>query len=163
MEHTKTYAEQDSTMIAHHETDAPQNLQVCYSGMDNGRFVLGDETITATSAHTMQIHGDCPVNPGMELALMVAIPHSDDHLYLVGGQVSAATWSCFEVDIRQTPEALRAQLELIEKTATQNRPRSAMQGNRAISQPNKRPCARWTNSLTVTRPQRPSRRERIRL
>ncbi|MCS6293496.1 MAG: hypothetical protein H8J66_10530 [Nitrospira sp.] len=110
MEHTKTYIEQDSTMIAHHETDAPQNLQVCYSGMDDGRFVLGDGTITATSAHTMQIQGDCPVNPGMELALMVAIPHSDDHLYLVGGQVSSSTIHSFEVDLRQVPEATREQL-----------------------------------------------------
>ena len=115
MEHTKTCAERDSTMIAHHETDASQNLQVCYSGMDNGKFVLGDGTITATSAHTMQIHGDCPVKPGMELALMVAIPNSDDHLYLVGGQVSSATLHSFEMDLRQTPGALRAQLELIEK------------------------------------------------
>jgi hypothetical protein len=63
----------------------------------------------------MQIQGDCPVKPGMELALMVALPNSDDHLCLVGGQVSSATWSCFEMDIRQTPEALRAQLELIGK------------------------------------------------
>lgn len=110
MEHTKTYIEQDSTMIAHHETDAPQNLQVCYSGMDDGRFVLGDGTITATSAHTMQIQGDCPVNPGMELALMVAIPHSDDHLYLVGGQVSSSTIHSFGVDLRQVPEATREQL-----------------------------------------------------
>lgn len=115
MEHTKTSARQDSTMIAHHETDAPQNLHVCYSGMDNGRFVLGDGTVTATSSHAMQIQGDCPVKPGMELALMVAIPNTEDHLCLVGGQVSSATWNCFEVDIRQTPEALRAQLELIEK------------------------------------------------
>lgn len=113
MEHTKTYAKQDSTMIAHHGTDAPQNLQVCYSGMDNGRFVLGDGTITATSAHTMQIHGDCPVNPGMELALMVAIPHSDDHLCLVGRQVSSSTMHSFEVDLRQVPEATRKQLETL--------------------------------------------------
>lgn len=110
MEHTKPYAEQDSTMIARHETDACQNLQVCYSGMDNGRFVLGDGTITATSAHRMQIHGDCPVKPGMELALMVAIPNSDDHLYLVGGQVSSSTLHSFEMDLRQVPEAIREQL-----------------------------------------------------
>ena len=115
MEHTTTYTKQDSTMIAHHETNASQNLQVCYSGMDNGRFVLGDGTITATSAHTMQIQGDCPVNSGVELVLMVAIPNSDDHLYLVGGQVSSATLHSFEMKLRQTPEALRAQLELIEK------------------------------------------------
>ncbi len=115
MEHTTTYTKQDSTMIAHHETDASQNLQVCYSGMDKGRFVLGDGTITATSAHTMQIQGDCPVNSGVELVLMVAIPNSDDHLYLVGGQVSSATLHSFEMNLRQTPEALRAQLELIEK------------------------------------------------
>jgi len=115
MEHTTTYTKQDSTMIAHHETDASQNLQVCYSGMDNGRFVLGDGTITATSAHTMQIQGDCPVNSGVELVLMVAIPNSDDNLYLVGGQVSSATLHSFEMNLRQTPEALRAQLELIEK------------------------------------------------
>jgi hypothetical protein len=116
MEHTTTYTKQDSTMIAHHETDASQNLQVCYSGMDNSRFVLGDGTITATSAHTMQIQGDCPVNSGVELVLMVAIPNSDDHLYLVGGQVSSATSHSFEMNLRQTPEALCAQLELIEKS-----------------------------------------------
>jgi|CXWL01.1.fsa_nt_gi hypothetical protein len=113
MEHTKTYAEQDSTMIAPHETDAPQNLQVCYSGMDNGRFVLGDGTITATSADMMQIHGDCPVTLGMELALMVAFPHSDDHLYLVGGQVSSATLHSFKMDLQQVPETTREHLETL--------------------------------------------------
>jgi hypothetical protein len=110
MEHTKTYAKQDSAMIACRETDAPHTLQVCYSGIDTGQFVLGDGTITTTSAHTMQIHGDCPVNPGMELALMVAIPNSDDHLYFVGGQVASATLHSFEVDLRQVPEATREQL-----------------------------------------------------
>ncbi len=110
MEHAKKYTKQDSTMIAHHETDARQNLGVCYSGMDNGRFVLGDGTIAATSAHTMQIDGDCPVKPGMELALMVAIPDSDDHLYLVGGQVSSSTSHSFEVDLRRVPEATREHL-----------------------------------------------------
>ena len=113
MEHTKTYAEQNSTMIAHHETDARQNLQVCYSGIDNGRFVLGDGTITATSADMMQIHGDCPVKPGMELALMVAIPNSDDHFYLVGGQVSSATLHSFEMDLQQVPERTREHLETL--------------------------------------------------
>jgi hypothetical protein len=109
MEHTKTYTKQDSTMIAHHETDARQNLQVCYSEMDNGRFVLGDGTITAASAHTMQIHGASPVKPGMELALMVAIPNSDDPLYLVGGQVSSSTLDSFEMDFRQVPKATKEQ------------------------------------------------------
>lgn len=113
MGHTKTYTKQDFTTIAHHETDAPQNLQVCYSGMDNGRFVLGDGTITATSAHTVQIQGDCPVNHGMELVLMVAISNSDDHLSLVGGRVSSATLHSFEVDLRQVPEATRVHLEAL--------------------------------------------------
>lgn len=110
MEHTKTYAEQDSTMIDRHETDASQILQVSYSGMDNGRFVLGDGTITATSAHRMQLRGDHPVKPGMELALMVAIPNSDDHLYLVGGQVSSSSLHSFEMDLQRVPEATREHL-----------------------------------------------------
>ncbi|MDP3090816.1 MAG: hypothetical protein Q8N04_09075 [Nitrospira sp.] len=117
MEHTKTYAEQGSPMIARHETDARQNLQACYSGMDNSRFVIGDGTITAASADRMQIYGDCPVKPGTELALMVAIPDSDDHLYLVGGQVSSSTSHSFEMDLRQVPEATRQQLA----TLVQNR------------------------------------------
>jgi hypothetical protein len=110
MEHTKTYAEQDSTMIARHETDASQSLQVSYSGMDNGRFVLGDGTITATSGHRMQLRGDCPVKPGMELALMVAMPNSDDHLYLVSGRVSSSTLHSFEMDLQQVSEATREHL-----------------------------------------------------
>lgn len=113
MKQTKIYAEQNSTMIPHHGTGAPQNLQVCYSGMDNGRFILGDGRITATSADIMQIHGDCPVKPGMELALMVAIPDSDDHLYLVGGQVASATLHSFEVELRQAPKATRMHLETL--------------------------------------------------
>lgn len=116
MGNKEKYARQDSTMIAHHKTDARQNLQVCYSGMDNGRFVLGDGAITATSAHTVQIQGDCPVKPGMELTLMVAIPNSDDHLCLVGGQVSSSAWNSLrDGSPANSPEALRAQLELIEK------------------------------------------------
>lgn len=77
MEHTQTYARQNSTMIARDETDTLQNLQVCYSEMDNGQFALGDGTITTTSAHTMQIDGDYPVKPGIELALFLELPEAE--------------------------------------------------------------------------------------
>ena len=113
MEHTQSYTKQDSTILAHREPGAPQSLQVCYSGVDNGRFVLGDGTVTATAAHTMKIHGDYPVKPGMELALMIAMPNPDDHLCLVGGQVSSFTLHSFEVDLRQVPETTRERLETL--------------------------------------------------
>ena len=113
MEHSKKYTKQDSTMIAHHEADACQNLQVCYSGMDNSRLVLGDGTVTVISAHRLQIDGDCPVKPGMALALMVAIPNSDDHLYVVGGQVSSSTLHSFEMDLREVSETARERLDAL--------------------------------------------------
>lgn len=98
------------TPVAHHSTDTAHSLLVSYSGMDGNRFVLGDGTLTALSTHRLHLQGDCHVKPGMALALMVAIPGSDDHVYLVDMQVAASTWNTFEVDLQQVPEEMRRQL-----------------------------------------------------
>lgn len=91
-------------------TALTEGMAISYSGMDGSRCVLGDGVVTRLFNHTLSIQGDCPVTPGMELALMVAIPESDDYLCLVKTQVASSTWNIFEVDLRQVPEDTRAQL-----------------------------------------------------
>lgn len=96
--------------VTHHAPGKTSALLVSYSGMDGNRFVLGDGSLTALSTQRLHIQGDCHVKPGTTLALMVAIPGSDDHAYLVDMQVAASTWNTFEVDLQQMPEETRRQL-----------------------------------------------------
>lgn len=81
-----------------------------YSGMDHGRIVLGDGVILVQSDHALAIEGDCPVKAGMELALMVALPASDDHLCFAGARVSWIQGSAFGVELNAVPEYTRTQL-----------------------------------------------------
>lgn len=106
MKHTKPAP----ASVRHHAPSKRSTLLVSYSGMDGNRFVLGDGTFTALSTHRLHIQGDCHVKPGMTLALMVAIPGSDDHTYLVDMPVAASTWNTFEVDLLQVPKEIRRQL-----------------------------------------------------
>ncbi|MEC4891308.1 MAG: hypothetical protein RI101_14750 [Nitrospira sp.] len=109
-------AKQESLTIDTPSAMLAEGMAVSYSGIDGSQCVLGDGRVTSLFAHTLSIQGDCPVKPGMALALMVAIPDSDDHLCLVGAQVASSTWDTFEVDLQQVPEASRVRLkELLER------------------------------------------------
>ncbi|MEQ1794777.1 MAG: hypothetical protein ABL970_11350 [Nitrospira sp.] len=81
-----------------------------YSGMDGSRMVMGDGLILGLSEGAMLIAGDARVQPGMELALMVALPESDDHLCFAGAHVSWTEGSSFGIDLAAVPEATRTQL-----------------------------------------------------
>lgn len=104
-------AKQESLTIDPPSTMLAEGVAVSYSGMEGSRCVLGDGRVTSLFAHTLSIQGDCPVKPGMALALMIAIPDSDDHLCLVGTQVASSTWDTFEVDLQQVPDTSQAQLK----------------------------------------------------
>lgn len=108
-----THMKQNTTAAALDAMDVFPCAVVSYSGMDHRRYVLGDGTITAYSTDAIQIQGDCPVTAGMALALMVALPDSDDHFYLVGARVSSSAWDSFEVDLQQVPEPAKEQLNLL--------------------------------------------------
>lgn len=86
-----------------------------YSGIAGSRMVMGDGVILGLSDNAMKIVGDSRVKPGMELALMVAWPGSDDHLCFAGAQVSWIQDSSFTVSLVAIPEHIRTRLkDLIE-------------------------------------------------
>lgn len=106
-------AKHESLTIDTESVTLSGGMSVSYSGMDGNRCVLGDGIVTALSATALNIEGDCHVKPGMALVLMIAIPKSEDHLYLVGGLVASSVWNTFEVDLRQVPEATQTQLRYL--------------------------------------------------
>ena len=114
-------AKHESLTIDTQSARLTSGMSVSYSGMEGSRCVLGDGIITGLSATTLSIEGDCHVKPGMALALMIAIPKSEDHLYLVGAQVASSAWNTFEVDLQEVPGATRAELRcLLENFRTQS-------------------------------------------
>lgn len=88
-------------------------ITVSYLGMDGSRCVLGEGRVTGLVAQTLNVQGDWHVKPGMDLALIIGPPESDNHVCLVGAQVTASTWNTFTVDLRQVPETAQAQLKCI--------------------------------------------------
>ncbi len=115
-------AKQESLTIDTPSTMLAEGVAISYSGMDGNQCVLGGGTVTGLFTHSLSIQGDCHVKPGMVLALMIAIPDSDDHLCLVETQVASSTWDTFEIDLQQLPEASRVQLKrLLERAQTEPR------------------------------------------
>lgn len=88
---------------------------VSYSGMAGSRMVMGDGVILGLSDNAMKIAGDSRVKSGMELALMVAWPGSDDRLCFADTQVSWIQDSFFTVNLVAVPDHIRTRLkDLIE-------------------------------------------------
>ena len=106
-------AKHESLTIDTGSTTLTGGMSVSYSGMEGSRCMLGDGIVTGLSATTLNIEGDCHVKSGMALALMIAIPKSEDHLYVVGVQVASSAWNTFEVDLQQVRGTTRAELRCL--------------------------------------------------
>jgi hypothetical protein len=58
-----------------------------YSGMDSGRMLIGDGMATNLSEEGVCIYGNRLVKPGMELALFVDLPGTEEPVCLSEGRV----------------------------------------------------------------------------
>lgn len=77
-----------------------------YSGMDSGDMLIGDGVVTNLSENGIGIRGNRLVKPGMELALFVDLPGSEDPVCISEGRVSWVTGRRFGVKlINMTREA----------------------------------------------------------
>jgi hypothetical protein len=59
-----------------------------FSGVDGGRFLMGDGQVINVSEDGIGIRGDRPVKAGMALALFIELPDSDDPLCVPQARVS---------------------------------------------------------------------------
>jgi len=80
--------------------------RLMYSGMGSGDMLIGDGVVTNLSENGIGIRGNRLVKPGMELALFVDLPGSEDPVCISEGRVSWVTGRRFGVKlINMTREA----------------------------------------------------------
>lgn len=80
-----------------------QNLarfDLTYSGVDQGRIVMDDGQIVDMSRDEIGIQGHSSVTVGMELALLISLPDSDEHLCVPEARVSWVSGPRFGVTLR---------------------------------------------------------------
>lgn len=79
---------------------AGRRFGLTFSGVDEGRIVMGDGHVLDLTQEGIGIRGDRFLKPGMELALFVELPDSEDHLCIPEARVSWARGRCFGVVLR---------------------------------------------------------------
>jgi PilZ domain len=81
-------------------------FRLMYSGTESGQMLIGDGVVTNLSKNGIGILGNRLVKPGMELALFVDLPGSEDPVCISEGQVSWVAGRRFGVElINMTLEA----------------------------------------------------------
>jgi hypothetical protein len=84
----------------------PADLCLLYSGMHQGHMVMGDGTMTNLSDRGIGILGNRLVSPGMELALFIDLPDSEDPICIAQTRVSWISGRRFGVEmLAQTLES----------------------------------------------------------
>lgn len=73
---------------------------VMFSGMDGGQFVMGDGQVLDLSDEGIGIRANRLLRPGMELALFIELPDSEDHLCIAEARVSWVNGRRFGVALR---------------------------------------------------------------
>jgi PilZ domain len=71
-----------------------------YSGMDKGQIVMGDGQVLNLSREGFGIRADRWLKPGMELALFIELPDSDEPLCISEALVTWVTEGRFGVSLR---------------------------------------------------------------
>ena len=71
-----------------------------FSGVDGGRFMMGDGEVIDLSNEGIGILTDRPVRAGMDLALFIELPDSEDHLCIPEARVSWVKGHRFGVALR---------------------------------------------------------------
>ena len=71
-----------------------------FSGVDEGQMIMGDGHILNLSQEGIGVRGDRSLKPGMELALFIELPDSEDHLCIPEARVSWVKGRRFGVALR---------------------------------------------------------------
>lgn len=77
----------------------PAQFGLMYSGMDSGQMLIGDGMVTNLSEGGIGICGNRLVKPGMDLALFVDLPGSEDPVCISEGRVSWVAGRRFGVQL----------------------------------------------------------------
>lgn len=88
----------------------PAEVALVYSGMDAGDMLMGDGQVTNLSERGIGIRGNRLVKLGMELALFIELPGSEEPVCIAQSRVSWVSGRRFGVEV--TSAALGAQNEL---------------------------------------------------
>lgn len=77
----------------------PAQFGLMYSGMDSGQMLIGNGMATNLSEGGIGIYGNRLVKPGMELALFVDLPGSEEPVCISEGRVSWVAGRRFGVQL----------------------------------------------------------------
>ncbi|SLM47880.1 protein of unknown function [Nitrospira japonica] len=88
----------------------PSRFAVMYSGMQAGRMVMGDGLTANLSDGGVGICGDQGVTSGMELALFITVPGTDDPICLPQCRVSWVSGLRFGVELLSLSPEISNQL-----------------------------------------------------
>jgi hypothetical protein len=81
-----------------HGNRTPALFSLLYSGMDNGRLLIGNGIVTNLAPGGVGIHGNRLVTPGMEIALYVDLPGIEEPLCIAQSRVSWVAGRRFGVE-----------------------------------------------------------------
>ncbi len=88
----------------------PADMNLVYSGMDAGTMLMGDGMVTNLSERGIGICGNRLVKSGMELALFIQLPNSEEPVCIAESRVSWVSGRRFGVEV--TSSTMDAQNEL---------------------------------------------------
>lgn len=88
-------------------------FSITFSGVDAGRFVIGEGQVLNLSAQGVGSRGNRLLRPGMELALFIELPDHDEHLCVPEGPVSWVDGHHFGVALRTLTREDRNRLRFL--------------------------------------------------
>jgi hypothetical protein len=93
-----------------------------FSGVDEGQMIMGDGHILDLSHEGIGVRGDRSLKPGMELALFIELPDSEDHLCIPEARVSWVRGRRFGVALRELKPGDQNRLRYFLWTHQQQKP-----------------------------------------
>lgn len=93
-----------------------------FSGVDKGRMIMGDGRILNVSQKGIGVHGDRSLTSGMELALFIELPDSEDYLCIPEARVSWVKGRRFGVSLRTMKPDDHNRLRYFLQTHEQQKP-----------------------------------------
>ena len=82
-----------------HGTRTPALFSLLYSGIDNGRLLIGSGMVANLAPDGVGIHGNRLVTPGMQIALYVDLPGIEEPLCIAQSRVSWVAGRRFGVEL----------------------------------------------------------------
>jgi hypothetical protein len=97
-------------------------FRLTFSGMDEGQILMGDGQVLDLSQEGIGAHAKHLLKPGMELALFIELPDSEDHLCIPEARVAWVSGGRFGVALRSLKPEDRRQLRRLLHRHKQERP-----------------------------------------